>query len=263
MMRRDGKPCLATRKGRTSAGMRVIFSRKGFDSAAGGGPSPIVDGQPVTLPIPALAASRTTYGALGLGEHVRRASRGRHDGDSFCHHDPMFLPDGTCLFGQCDAAQSHLANQGVGIGDVFLFFGLFREGRDQPHHRIFGFLRVAEVVSLATCGPRRSAELAAQSHPHALASHGRDDTIYAGEGRMANRASDALRLSMPGGLPTMWRVPAWLQHGNLTYHRQPERWLGDGLLRAAPRGQEFVADIAGNDAAHDWLHTILAEIKGS
>jgi hypothetical protein len=243
--------------------MRIIFSRKGFDSAAGSGPSPIVDGRPVTLPIPGLAVSRTTYGTLGLGRHVQHASRGRYDADSFCHHDPMFLSDGTCLFGQCDAAQSHLANQDVGMGDVFLFFGLFREARGEPHHRIFGYLRVAEVVSLATCGAERLAELAARSHPHALASHGRNDTIYVGEGRMANRASDALRLSVPGGVPTVWRVPAWLQHGNLTYHQKPERWLGDGLLRAAPRGQEFVANIAGNDAAHAWLDAMLAEIRGS
>jgi hypothetical protein len=61
----------------------------------------------------------------------------------------------------------------------------------------------------------------------------------------------------------VWRVPAWLQPGNLTYHQKPERWLGDGLLRAAPRGQEFVANIAGNDAAHAWLDAMLAEIKGS
>ena len=30
------------------------------------------------------------------------------------------------LFGQEGAAETHLANQGVGTGDVFLFFGLFR-----------------------------------------------------------------------------------------------------------------------------------------
>lgn len=243
--------------------MRIIFSRKGFDSAAGGGPSPIVDGRPVTLPIPSLAASQTTYGALGLGEYVHHASRGRYYGDSFCHHDPMFLTDGTCLFGQCDAAQSHLVNQGVDVGDVFLFFGLFREERGEPHHRIFGYLHVAEIVSLATCAAARLAELVRHSHPHAVAPHGRNDTIYAGEGRVANRASDVLRLSMPGGLPTVWRVPAWLKHGNLTYHQKPERWLGGGLLRSAPRGQEFVADITGNDAARAWLDAMLVEIRGS
>lgn len=243
--------------------MRIIFSRKEFDSAAGGGPSPIVGGRPITLPIPGLRASRTTYGALGLTEHVQRASRGRYGADDLCHHDPMFLPNGTCLFGQCDAAQSHLGNQGVGLGDVFLFFGLFREEHGEPHHRIFGYLRVAEAVPLASCGAGRLAELTGHNHPHALAPHGRGDTIYAGEGQMAGHASDLLRLSVPGGLPTVWRMPAWLKHGNLTYHHRPARWLGNGLLRAAPRGQEFVADITGNDAARDWLDTILAEIKGS
>jgi hypothetical protein len=32
--------------------VRIIFSRKGFDSASGGCPSPIVDGMPIPLPIP-------------------------------------------------------------------------------------------------------------------------------------------------------------------------------------------------------------------
>ncbi|MEG3597355.1 MAG: hypothetical protein VX357_03850, partial [Pseudomonadota bacterium] len=55
--------------------MRIIFSRKGFDSASGGGPSPIVEGRPVSLPIPAGKASHTTFGDLGLGELAARASR--------------------------------------------------------------------------------------------------------------------------------------------------------------------------------------------
>ena len=98
--------------------MRIIFSRKGFDSASGGGPSPIVEGRPLSLPIPAGAGSRTTFGDLGLGAHAAKASRGRLGADDLCHHDPMFLSDGTCLFGQCGAAQTHLANRGVGLGDV-------------------------------------------------------------------------------------------------------------------------------------------------
>jgi Nucleotide modification associated domain 3 len=32
--------------------VRVIFRRKGFDSAAGNAPSPIIDGEPISLPIP-------------------------------------------------------------------------------------------------------------------------------------------------------------------------------------------------------------------
>ena len=243
--------------------MRIIFSRKGFDSAAGGGPSPIVDGKPVTLPIPGAPECGTTYGSLGLGDHAAKASGGRYDGGSFCHHDPLFLRDGTCLFGQVGAAQSHLANQGVGPGDVFLFFGLFRKDREAPHHRIFGYLEVAGVVPLSGCDPVRLAEFARHKHPHALWREGKDDTVYEGRGSKASHASDALRLSMPGSPPTIWRRPEWLRHGNLTYHRRPERWLSSGLLRSAPRGQEFVADIADNDAARDWLDVILTEINRS
>jgi Nucleotide modification associated domain 3 len=32
--------------------MKVVFSRKGFNSSAGGAPSPIIDGRPISLPIP-------------------------------------------------------------------------------------------------------------------------------------------------------------------------------------------------------------------
>ena len=49
--------------------MRVILSRKGFDSGAGGVPSPIIDGRPVSMPIP--------QEDLGVGDVVERITRGR------------------------------------------------------------------------------------------------------------------------------------------------------------------------------------------
>ncbi|TMM47303.1 hypothetical protein [Qipengyuania marisflavi] len=241
--------------------MRIVFSRKGFDSAAGGGPSPIVDdGRPVSLPIPAGTASRTSYGALGLGDLAARASRGRLGADDLCHHDPMFLPDDTCLFGQCGAAQTHLANQGVGKGDVFLFFGLFREAGGKPHHRIFGYLEVAEMTRLAECVPDQRERFAAQDHPHALAMHAANDVIYSGPGTTAEAASAALRLTVPEGPPSLWTIPQWLTRGNLSYHDRADRWLDDSRLRSVARGQEFVADIGDRRDARDWLAAILREI---
>jgi hypothetical protein len=76
---------------------------------------------PVSLPIPSGGHSRTTYGDLGLGDLVSAASRGKLGADDYCHQDPMFTGAGECLFGQCGAAQTHLVNQGVGVGDIFLF----------------------------------------------------------------------------------------------------------------------------------------------
>ncbi|MBY6129593.1 hypothetical protein KUW15_12795 [Qipengyuania aquimaris] len=244
--------------------MRIIFSRKGFDSAAGGGPSPIVGGRPLSLPIPAGTASSTTYGELGLGEHAALASRGRLGDDDLCHHDPMFLADGTCLFGQVGAAQTHLANQGVGEGDVFLFFGLFREeDSGEPHHRIFGWMEVVRMVHLAECAEEERAELTAHAHPHALEMHGSNDCIYAGPGGTAPRASETLRLTVPGGPPSLWQRPEWLKKGGLSYHDREDRWLRGGLLRSVARGQEFVADIGRRKAPRDWLAAVLGELRAS
>ena len=240
--------------------MRIIFSRKGFDSAAGGGPSPIVAGRPVSLPIPAGAASRTTYGDLGLGAYAATASRGRLGAEDLCHHDPMFLADGTCLFGQCGAAQTHLANQGVGIGDVFLFFGLFREEGGEPHHRIFGYLEVEEIAVLGEGVPGHLVE---RGHPHALALHAANDVIYAGAGEEARHAADGLRLTVAGGPPSLWNRPGWLKRGGLSYHDRADRWLRGGRLRSVARGQEFVAYVGRRKTPREWLARVLAEIRAS
>lgn len=246
--------------------MKIIFSRKGFDSASGGGPSPILDGVPVSMPIPAMVRndapiSGTTYGALGLGEAVARASRGKLGAQDFAHHDPMFT-DGECLFGQVGAAQTHLANRGVGVGDVFVFFGLFGDGADR-HHRIFAFLEVETMCAMGSCNDAERAHLAGLDHPHALAMHGANDVIYCGRGRCASRASEALRLTVPGGPPSLWRRPGWLAHGGLSYHDRPERWIAgpDKRLQSVARGQEFVADIGNRAAPRRWLDEIRAEIE--
>ncbi len=241
--------------------MKIIFSRKGFDSSAGGGPSPIVNGAPLSLPIPdSKGLSRTTYGDLGLAEHAAKASRGKLGVHDLCHHDPMFLPDGTCAFGQTGAAQTHLERQGVGVGDVFVFFGLFAEEETgEPHHRIFGYLVVEEIHGLSEGAPQAMLDL---DHPHALGMHGSNDVIWRGEGRTAARASGSLRLTVPGGPPTLWHRPAWLKPGGLSYHDREDRWLRGGRLKSVARGQEFVADVGRRKAPREWLEGIIAEICG-
>jgi hypothetical protein len=241
--------------------MRIIFSRKGFDSSSGGGASPIIKGKPVSLPIPAKHVSQTTYNDLGLGELVNLSSRGQVKGSHFCHYDPMFTDQGQCFFGQCGAAQTHLERQGVCEGDVFLFFGLFRDFQNggEPHHRIFAYLEVEQVMPLADDVPQ---ELLALSHPHALAMHHKNDVVYRGPGKMAVCASDALRLTVLGGPLTLWERPCWLRHGGLSYHDKKERWVRGGLLKSVARGQEFVADIGRKSAAREWLGRILDEIRG-
>jgi hypothetical protein len=100
--------------------MRLIFSRKGFDSAAGKAPSPIIDGEPISLPIPTERRSETSYRLAGFGDVVEHVTKGRIGADELCHEDPVFA-NGRWAFGQTGAAQTHLETNGVGVGDVFLF----------------------------------------------------------------------------------------------------------------------------------------------
>ena len=57
------------------------------------------------------------------------------------------------------AAQTHLENNMVGIGDLFLFWGWFRETviiekqilfdkRDPSHYRIFGWFQIDKIIKL-------------------------------------------------------------------------------------------------------------------
>ena len=246
--------------------MRIIFSRKGFDSAAGGGPSPIVDGRPISLPIPdSKGLARVTYGERGLGDHVATATGGRLGAGDLVHDDPMFLPGDRCVFGQCGGAQTHLARNGVGAGDVFLFFGWFRDAAQGDHHRIFGYLEVEEIVPLDGADDATLERFRALRHPHAFGFHhpNRSDTLYIGKGRTAQRACDTLRLSREGMTRTHWRVPEWLSEVGLTYHRGANRWPAPDHLVSVAQGQEFVADIGQREDAHEWLARVLSAINRS
>jgi hypothetical protein len=237
--------------------MRIVLSRKGFDTGSGGTASPIVGGCPVSLPIPTRRRSNTTYDDLGLGELVEQVTRGKISRDHLCHDDPMFT-DGQCVFGQCGAAQSHLRNMGVGIGDVLLFFGLFAEEHTaERHHRIFGYLRIEDVISPPTGelgGPDRP-------HPHTLGEWNDNNTIYRGAGEVAKRDHDALRLSQKGGPLRHWVVPSWLKSTGLSFHGKPERWLTDNRLEVVARGQEFVSNIGDDAAAREWLDGMIEVIR--
>lgn len=244
--------------------MRVIFSRKGFDSSAGGVPSPLVNGRPVSIPIPTSDRSVTTYGHIGLGDVVSTITKNRYSESSLCHYDPMFQGE-KCAFGQTSAAQSHLANNNVGVGDVFLFFGLFSEldGRD-PHHRIFGFLTVESVLNVGANPQLQDQPPGFEiRHPHTIGVWNRNNTIYLGSGQTASTSDPDLRLSVVNEQVSKWNVPSWLRNTGLTYHGRRDRWSDDDTLQVVSRGQEFITEISGNSEATAWLATILTKIRGT
>jgi len=241
--------------------MRIVLSRKGFDSSAGGRPSPIVGGRPVSLPIPTSRRSRTTYADLGLAELVQGVTRQRIRGDSLCHDDPMFA-NGRCWFGQCGAAQGHLRRHNVGIGDVFLFFGLFADATGGVrHHRIFGYMKVACAGPPDAVRGHPDWIEPPRPHPHFDGEWNANNTLYHGPAAVARKATPTLRLTAEGGPVNLWNVPPWLRRFGLTYHDQAARWIGDDQLHSAKRGQEFVCDIGDSREASAWLTGIMGEIE--
>jgi hypothetical protein len=238
-------------------------SRKGFDGAAGGAPSPIIDGRPVSLPIPfaGWGTADCRFDDLGLGAVVEHQTAGKVERTDPCHADPMF-EGGRCALGPIGAARGHLAKQGAGVGDVFLFFGLFAdETTRRRHHRLFGYLAVAEVRELGAT-PTSADQPAGftRRHPHTTGRWPSGNTLDVGEGHAATDAADALRLSVAAGPPSLWRVPAWLRRHRLSYHR-PRAWTTPGTLLAARRGQDFGVDIGGDGEKTGWVERVTALIR--
>lgn len=274
--------------------MKLILSRKGFDSAAGGCASPLIDGRPVSLPIPTRMPTPTRYRDLAgeIAGLVTDLTKGRITADQPCHLDPDLdpaalrrAPGWRGALGQVSAAQSHLANHRIGTGDLFLFWGLFRPAEESragqwhytgpAEHRIFGWLQVDEILNVGD-DPRATLEhhRALDRHPHL---HGRwpaNNTVYLARDRLALPGSSTSARGyglLPRGhrltattsaQPSLWTIPAWLtpEHGGtgLTYHPE-SRWLDATTLRAAARGQEFIADIGDRRDALDWIGSLLED----
>lgn len=252
--------------------MKIILSRKGFDAAAGGNASPIFerDGQLLSLPIPTPNSptkfQEIRFPNLSLGHLVEGLSAGRCRASESAHLDPDLrreaidrLPGWKPAFGQNSSAQSHLANMGIAKGDLFLFFGWFRQAilrndnwfykpGSPDLHVIFGWLQVDEVLPVGSSFDQivdKKPWLKNHPHLHAPELTQMNNVIYVASdhlsipgladldrvdgGGVFNRISESRTLTCPGqNLRSVWRLPSFFHPGNfnrqLTYHQNIKRW---------------------------------------
>jgi hypothetical protein len=277
--------------------MKLILSRKGFDSEAGGCASPIFeDSSFLSLPIPEPSGLKTfsEIGADGrIGKVVEDLTirwRSPLKASDPVHFDPDLKleslerePGWRPLFGQAGSPQGHLEKHGVGSGDLFLFFGWFRQveqinGRfrykpNAPNfHMFYGWLEVGGMWRMAE--DRSRIPVWAAKHPHVTAkNYSANNTIYVAAGTNSTfnagtfrTFADQLVLTEPGQSRSCWRLPKWLHpaegRSRLSCHDKLNRWRSDEnytYLQSVGRGQEFVLDIDDYPQALPWAKALIAE----
>ena len=281
--------------------MKIILSRKGFDSSVGRVASPILpSGRLCSLPIPTADGENAPryqdilYDGQSLGKMVCDLSK--ISPNTPAHLDPDLnsasvprLPGWRGVFGQAGASERHLQNQGVGAGDVFLFYGWFKQVelcsgryryvRGAPDlHVIFGWLQIEERIPIAQ---RSRIPAWACDHVHCRRAQKLAlDSLYIATERIT---LPGISLDRPGAgiflryhpslcltdqepyvSRSMWRLPSWMFPADgrpvLTYHAGLERWEQRAdyvLLKNVNQGQEFVLDCAAYPEAAQWLANLI------
>lgn len=285
--------------------MKIIISRKGFDSSFGGVASPILpDGNMMSLPIP--GPSFTRYGDIScpfadMGKIVSQLTKNKIRAKSPVHFDPDLNPahlprerGWLPSLGQTGRAQGHLAAQKVETGDIFIFFGWFRETeyinnelRFKPKspdlHVAFGYMQVGEILTLG--GKPHVPKVVEQypwleGHPHIYGERDANNTLYIATPNLILDGWDSglsgggtfdhyqpqLCLTAPNQKSrSLWKTPSWLKPPHegtaLTYHNDTKRWSqddeGNNLLQSVAKGQEFVTTLDNPAEFNLWLYNLL------
>lgn len=251
--------------------MKIILSRKGFDSSNGRQPSPIMpDGTLLSLPIPSNDVNNTfssiKWGGLSYYEIIHSLNPKTHiTNDSHCHLDPDLRESVTeremgwkPAFGQRSSSLTLLRKQHVSIGDLFLFFGWFKAAeivnerlvynKYAPDlHIIYGYLQVGEILE-----NKRDIPEWLKTHPHVYYDdfwRKRNNAIYISSDHLSFqdklKGSGVLEfrpdrvLTKNGYSRSRWDLPTIFMNVDITYNPNP--WK-DGYFKSASIGQEFVMD---------------------
>ena len=275
--------------------MKIILSRKGFDAENGGTASPVMpDGILLSMPIP--SSDHDAFGYLGYkGKsyfEIWEELRPNQDKEYSCHLDPDIRKDNRCIpdvtrpggyvteipidwkpiFGQFGAAETHLENQGVSVGDIFMFFGWFRQTEDKngkliyrkgskDAHMLYGYLQIGEIV-------RGEGVKKYPWHPHSnYYSPDNNNTMYiASENLVINdentglpgagvfKYSDELVLTMPGQTKSRWRLPEFFKEVYISCH-SADSFKPEGCFQTVRIGQEFV--VSEDDRVTNWAKQII------
>ena len=273
--------------------MRIILSRKGFDSSSGGYASPILpDGKMLNLPIPSWADELEFRKIRAPGDKtfeqiINELCPRANTAGQGAHLDPDLVASARNrtqgwrpAFGTSMAPASHLDNQCVSEGDLFLFFGWFRHTKEvngqlcysgdrKGFHAIFGYLEIGEIIRV-----HEETQLPSwlQDHPNAMPYYrGRttNNRIYVSKetlsflpntpGGGAFQFNERMMLTKKGEANrSRWDLdPKIFRYVRISYHSE-KSWK-EGYFQSAGRGQEFV--IHADEGVIKWASNLIKDAR--
>ena len=265
--------------------MKIILSRKGFDSGYGKTPSPIMpDGTLLSLPIPnednEIKYEKLRYKDKSYAQIISELTKGKFSKEK-CHLDPDIRREVITrsekwqpAFGQKGAALTHLINnQKVGKDDLFLFFGWFREveeingkyqyvkGRYSHKHIIYGYLQVGDILQ-DNLTKEQYPWLG--THPHLDRDDDRNAIFVTREtlswdenipGAGCLEYKNERVLTKEKSPRSHWQLPDFLKEVRISYHSE-NSWKKD-YFKSADKGQEFVIASDGNNKIEKWARDLI------
>jgi len=259
----------------------LVISRKGFDSTAGGRASPIfANGDIFSIPITQKKQSQFRYRELQFNDMSGReilnfiGAKSISD-DDFYHNDPL-LSGKKGIFGQAGGSQGELENFGVGRGDLFLFFGWFKQyhQRGPDVHHLFGWLQIEKIIkgNSEILNFLSDNEL---SHPHGTTdiTQFKNNTIYIASKNLTfsdsvrditghgvfKKTAENLILTETGKTRSRWRFPKKYFTNTKNLFRNRLKWKDEEkcLVNCSGIGQEFILNAQDNPSLVDWASYLL------
>lgn len=276
--------------------MKIVLSRKGFDSQSGGMASPIMpDGTLLSLPIPD-DNGETTYSDLvyegktyykiiqELNPRIAEKLKNRkcHVDPDICNRYIKSIENWKPAFGQNGTSKIHLETQNVGLGDIFLFYGWFRQteldnsgklrfvnapkDKTTDKHIIFGYMEIGEII---TNRERIVSEF--NYHPHAYEKYkdSPSNALYIPSQTLSFDGSiggcgmlkyiPIRQLTKAGHKRSEWNLPDCFKNIGISYHENNSYgWTANkDYFKAAYRGQEFVTKSDISESIKKWVTEVI------
>ena len=264
---------------------RIVLSRKGFDSSSGGSASPIFqDGRIFSLPIPEpYPPSPKKYKELHFNgisgiDALKECPSKSVSANDYCHYDPA-LNKNEGIFGQHWNAQTELLNNGVGGGDLFLFFGFYRNffSKGRELHHLFGWLQIDKIIE-GDKEIRNYLNINNLEHPHGYRKSNKykeNNTIYIGKrdliignkkklnkgyGLFKKTHTDLILTGESAASKGRWKLPKkYFSNSKKDIFLNRLDWLDkeECLVNNFRRGQEFILDSEKYPRIVGWADNLI------